>query len=172
MMAGTGIQSKSTLHMATLWHRNVNNLTRDRVRCYRANYTLCLIFFLLLSLPLSQSPMLSMISMSVWPMVASWRSTCPKVQRSWNLFLLMNLAILFHTGRRADKGEEDSGTACLLVVDEMVMGRSCELLGLCISMGLLFHLLQDDQRQGVRHRQWPTLVHRQGNQSPWFRVSV
>lgn len=28
-----------------------------------------------------------------------------------------------------------------------------------------FRLLQDNQRQGVWHRQWPTLVHRQGNKS-------
>lgn len=40
----------------------------------------------------------------------------------------------------------------------------------CIFMYLLFYLLQGDQRQGVWHRQWPTLVHRQGNQSHLFRV--
>lgn len=40
----------------------------------------------------------------------------------------------------------------------------------CISIWLLSCLLQGDQRQGVWHRQWPTLVHWQGNQSHFLKV--
>lgn len=47
--------------------------------------------------------------MSVWPTVASWRSTCPKMRRSWSSLRLISSAGSLLSGRGATWGQKQDG---------------------------------------------------------------
>lgn len=60
------------------------------------------------SLLFSQSPTLVMVTESIWPMGASWRSTWPKMRRSWSSSHLVLIEAVF-SGRRAKWGQKQDG---------------------------------------------------------------
>ena len=94
-------------------------------------------------------------------MVASWRSTCQRVVRRWSSPQQKITAGLLSSGRKAGWGQNQSGTPDAYGQNGVMLSHF-QCCNLCIYMWLLMSS-QDDQRQGVWHRDWSTLVPWQGN---------